>query len=215
MAYNGGEIADGTKSTKLGVFVKFEDTTIGKYGTPARIVHYTDNGEARKAQYFKGKLDEASVNVLKALKVGDKFTVTKVKAGQYWNLESFGDAANYTPKPAYNGGGGFRKPFEKKEFDNTGIKVGAARNQALQAMLVQADKYKSMTQEKLLDALDDIAIEIYRRQAAMEALLKGEPVAEVAKAYVNVVPEEVKQGSSFPVRPADEPEEDIDNSLDW
>lgn len=173
MAYNGGEIADGTKSTKLGVFVKFEDTTIGKYSTPARIVHYTDNGEARKAQYFKGKLDEASVTVLKALKVGDKFTVTKVKAGQYWNLESFGDAANYTPKPAYNGGGGFRKPFEKKEFDQVGVKVGASRNQALQVMLLDPTLYSNMSLTLKLDALDHIATEIYHRQASMEERVRN------------------------------------------
>lgn len=164
-------------STQLAEFKKWEKTTVGAQNTPAVNVLYKRlDGDAPKdmtVRFLTGKLPEASQKVLKELKEGDKFVVVKEKSGEYWNLKEFQAASEWKEKPAYTpnkqwagkSGGSYTKPA----YDDTGVKVGAARNQALAYLAATWKGQESFT----LDDVDKTAYEIVQRQAAMEANVRA------------------------------------------
>lgn len=168
-------------SYQLGEFIKAEKTVVGKNNTPAINVHYKrldgmQAGKEMSVRYLAGKLDADSTDVLKALKTGDKFTVVKKKEGEYWNLDSFKaeDAHASRPRsaPPQSSGGG----YTKTEKDQTGVKVGAARNQAI--------AYLAATRgvQFGLDDIDDIAYEIVKRQQVQEDHVRAGTSPEPTKA---------------------------------
>lgn len=167
----------GKQSIQLAQFIKWEKTTIGPKNTPAVNVTYTrlDGDYAGKeltVRYLVGTLDEASGEVLKSLKAGTKFVVVKEEipnkkdpAKPYWNLKEFRKADTFVEKPAYTSGKG--NYGAKKEYDTTGVKVGAARNQAI--AFLAATKGTNFT----LDDVDKIAYEIIKRQQKQEDAVRG------------------------------------------
>lgn len=172
------------KSQQLGQYTKRESITLGAKATPATKIIYTRldgdyAGKETNVTYFTGTLDEASTNVLKSLKEGDKFVINKISAPNakdptrpFWNLESFSPADTFVEKPAYVPRAGGFTAASKKEYDQTGVKVGAARNQAI-ALLTGIDFLPKGTTIKnaiqtVLDIVDQWAYEIVKRQSAME-----------------------------------------------
>jgi hypothetical protein len=165
-------------STQLGEFQKWEKTTVGKNNLPAVNVHYRRlDGEDQKdmsVRYIVGKLDKGSQDVLRGLKAGDHFVVVKKKEGEYWNLDSFKPVTEWKEKPKkqWNGNQG-----QQKTYDDTGVKVGAARNQAIAALSsgkfvwdkISGEEHGHVPIESFsLDDIDAVAYEIVKRQAAME-----------------------------------------------
>jgi len=157
-------------STQLAEFVSADsNVTVGKNNTPGVKVDYKrldgdEPGKAQSVTYIKGKIPEESRQLLSKLKTGDKFVVVKVKKENevYFNLSEFKDASTWVappPKKPWTGGG---KSYEKKEYDQTGVKVGAARNQAI--AFLAATKGTKFT----LDDVDSVAYEIVKRQQTQE-----------------------------------------------
>lgn len=154
---------DGTQSVQLGIYDHFtsDDNVV--------TLHYDredgDKKGANTGKYLKGTLGENSINILKNIKKGDKFVVVKeaktTKDGkQFWNVVELRSADTFVPKEKKEWKG--KNNYEKKEYDQTGVKVGAARNQAIAYLsAIQGDNFD-------LDDVDRIAYEIVRRQAIME-----------------------------------------------
>lgn len=182
-------------SRGLGAFESSNDVKLGKKGTPGKEILYTgldgnNKGKAGlKAVYLIGTIDDASRKVLASLKSGDKFVVVKTKkpGDEYYNVSGFESAEGYTPKAAWTGnkfteGGASTRMsgadrYSKKEFDTTGIKVGAARNQAI-ALLTGIDFFPKATTIKdpmktVLDVVDQWAYEIVKRQQVQEDVVRS------------------------------------------
>lgn len=177
----------GKQSTQLAQFVKWEKTTIGPKNTPAVNVTYTrlDGDYAGKeltVRYLVGTLDEASGEVLKSLKAGTKFVVVKEEMPNksdpkkpYWNLKEFRKADTFVEKPAYTSGKG--NYGAKKEYDTTGVKVGAARNNAV-AILSATGALSGLSIQKALDLVDEVSFQIVSRQEAQEIRVKKEGIED-------------------------------------
>lgn len=150
---------------------KVESVKAGK--TDRIVLHYEvldgpKKGEVWKIGALKVKLDESSRNSLKGAE-GDLRDITIEKDGNYWNLmkvESVGSAPAQAPRSS---GGSSNTTYKaaSKPFDDVGIKVGAARNQAI--AYLSATKGKSFT----LDDVDATAYEIVERQSAQEATVRA------------------------------------------
>ena len=167
-------------SRGLGEYEGASDVKLGKKGTPGKEIKYTgldgnNKGKAGlKAVYLIGTIDEASRKFLATLKPGGKFVVVKTKkpGEEYYNVSGFESAEGYTPKEAWTGnkaggGGGKYNPAAKKEYDTTGVKVGAARNQAI--AFLSATKGAKFT----LDDVDVTAYEIVKRQQVQEDVVRS------------------------------------------
>lgn len=170
-----------SKSTQLAEFVKAEKTTVGKNDTPAVNVHYKrldgeKAGTEMTVRYLVGKLDQDSLAVLKELKPGGKFVVEKEKQGDFWNLTGFKPESEFKAKPAYTGGGNHNKGGYNKSsggnstYDTTGVKVGAARNQAI--AYLAATKGTKFT----LDDVDAVAYDIVNRQQTQEENVRNKTI---------------------------------------
>jgi len=176
------------RSTQLAEYLYAEEITIGAKKTPGIAIHYKwlnsdDPEKKRTINYFKGGLNPEtnpnagdSLEVLSKLKKnnGDRFVVVKEEkpnpqnpSQPYWNLREFKDVSTWEDKPVStfkkwgtSGGVG-------KTYDDTGVKVGAARNQAI--AFLAATKGTSFT----LDDVDKTAELIITRQAAQETKLRA------------------------------------------
>lgn len=177
----------GKQSIQLCEFVGWEKTTVGAKNTPAVNVNYIrkdgkDAGKQNTVRYLIGTLDDNSGNILKGLKKGDEFVVvkeevpnTKDPAKPYWNLKEFRAATTFVAKPAYNPGG--YGGGAKKEYDTTGVKVGAARNNAV-AILSATGALSGLSIQKALDLVDDVSFQIVSRQEAQEIKVKKEGIED-------------------------------------
>lgn len=155
--------------------VKVSKVETLKAGKVDRIVlHYEvldgpKKGEVWRIGALGVKLDESSRNKLKAAQPGDVVDITIEKDGNYWNLtkvESTGSASAQAPQsPA--GSSNTTYKAASKPYDDTGVKVGAARNQAI--AYLSATKGKAFT----LDDVDATAYEIVERQSAQEATVRA------------------------------------------
>lgn len=162
----------------LGKYVKHEQIKVGKNGTPAIKVTYIrqdgeQKGKEQSIKYFVGKLDDVSKEILKTASASaGLFNVVKEKkpGDEYYNFVKFQAADTFVEKPAStwtgNKGGSWGKS-EKKEYDTTGVKVGAARNQAI--AFLAATKGSKFT----LDDVDSTAYEIVKRQQAQEDAVRS------------------------------------------
>jgi hypothetical protein len=161
-------------SWQLAKFNKWEQTVRGAKATPAITVTYTRiDGDVPKEQtvtYLKGSLNDGSKEIISKLAKGDVFVVVKeTKANPqnpsspFWNLKEFLSENKWEERPVktYNKFGG------NKTYDDTGVKVGAARNQAI--AFLAATKGTNFT----LDDVDLIAYQIIDRQAAQEATIRA------------------------------------------
>jgi hypothetical protein len=154
--------------------VKVNKVETLKAGKVDRIVlHYEVMDGPKKGEVWKigalgVKLDNDTRAKLKAAQPGDIIDITMEKDGNYWNLTKVEDAGASTPAQASNGGG-YHKPATSagKTYDDTGVKVGAARNQAI--AYLAATRGKAFT----LDDVDATAYEIVERQSAQEATVRA------------------------------------------
>lgn len=154
--------------------VKVSKVETLKAGKVDRIVlHYEvldgpKKGEVWKIGALGVKLDDPTRNNLKAASPGDIVDITMEKDGNYWNLTKVEDVGNTASAPST---GGYTKPattsYSKPAYDDTGVKVGAARNQAI--AYLSATKGTKFT----LDDVDATAYEIVERQGAQEATVRA------------------------------------------
>lgn len=141
-----------TKTVKV---VQVEKVKAGK--TDRLVLHYElldgpKKGEVWKIGALAIKLPEDSRKTLLAAKPGDVVNVSLEKEGNYWNMTA-------VEKAVVQQNNAIAAP--KQTFDNVGIKVGAARNQAIAYLAAQGKKFT-------LDDVDDVAYEIIARQQAQE-----------------------------------------------
>ncbi len=160
------ELADGTQSKQKAEYIRHEFDT-KKTKNDYIIVHYkrldgNNPGEETKGGAFVASLSESSKDLIKA---GGTFVVVKTKAGKFWNLTEVVDVSTYVEKPksTYTG----TKSYSSSTYDTTGVKVGAARNQAI--AFLAATKGTKFT----LDDVDAIAYEIVTRQAKQEDTVRA------------------------------------------
>jgi hypothetical protein len=118
-------------------------------------------------------LDKASLDILATAKPGDQVAIELAKNEKgFYNLTKVATAQNTNKATAGN--------TKNSTFDNVGIKVGAARNQAI--AFLSATKGKAFT----LDDVDRVAYEIVIRQAAQEeAISSGNNPAEEPQKALN------------------------------
>lgn len=123
-----------------------------------------DAGKEKKSGNFLSAL-VSSIEVLKVLKPGDECNITKEKKGDYWNITSIdmGDAPVVKDRGEYKA----KSTNNSGTFDNVGVKVGAARNQAI--AFLAATRGKDFT----LDDVDAIAFEVVTRQQKQEDAVRN------------------------------------------
>ncbi len=152
-----------TKPTKVGDKIEFTYTR--KDGDSPK--------SGQKAGQLMSLMSDALKTQLKTLDVGSEVVVVKTeseanaKGVSYWNLSAIEDAATFVAKPKSTWAGGNKSGYQKKEYDDTGVKVGAARNQAIAFLSA------TMGNKYTLDDVDTIAYEIVERQAAMESNIRN------------------------------------------
>lgn len=148
--------------------VKVNKVETVKAGKVDRIVlHYEvldgqKKGEVWKIGALAIKLDESTRGKLKTVKPGDIVDITMEKDGNYWNLTKVEDGDTSSVASA-----GSPVKSATRAYDDTGVKVGAARNQAI--AYLSATKGKAFT----LDDVDATAYEIIERQAAQELTVRA------------------------------------------
>lgn len=165
------DLQQGAVSVQFAKFVSKESIET-KVGPGIKVTYLRLDGAnqtEQKVQYLVGKAKGSEL--VSSAKPGDEFLVIKELKGQYWNFKEFQPTTNWTkPKPWHATAGNATSEFTKstntssqtRNFDDTGIKVGAARNQAL--AFLGATKGKNFT----LDDVDTIAYQIVKRQAEQE-----------------------------------------------
>ncbi len=154
--------------------VKVNKVETLKAGKVDRLVlHYEvldgpKKGEVWKIGALAVKLDDASRAKLKSVQPGDVIDVDIEKDGNYWNLTKVDDAGSSTSTSNNSSSTGTSYKKATGNDDHlVGIKVGAARNQAI--AYLSATKGKAFT----LDDVDATAYEIVERQAAQEATVRA------------------------------------------
>lgn len=159
------------QSVQLAEYLGFKSVEVGAKKIPGVEILYKrldlEEPKEQNVRYLIGSLAESSQKVIKSLKQGSRFVVvkkmvqnTKNPSQPYWNLEEFRDVSTWVEKPKY-------KKEQGGQWDQTGIKVGAARNQAI--AFLSATKGKSFT----LDDVDEVAYEIVARQAKQEEVVRS------------------------------------------
>lgn len=142
-----------------------EYSKVGKNNALDRVVvSYTllkgpKKGETWKTGTLVKNLDEDSRTTLKALKPGDYVSLLIEKNEQgYKNINAVSPAteADAASQPTVA-----KSATTGSTFDNVGVKVGAARNQAIAFLSATQGDYT-------LDNVDEVAYEILQRQAKME-----------------------------------------------
>lgn len=125
-------------------------------------LHYEGKGGVWTMRALAGKLDTDSRQALHDAKAGDMLKTTQEKVGEYNNLVKVEKAsAGSSSTKTYT-------PNKPRNDDNmVGIKVGAARNQAI--AFLAATKGSKFT----LDDVDSVAFEIVERQAKQEEVVKN------------------------------------------
>lgn len=168
-----------TKEFKgLGKFLEKKETLVGDKKVPAIQIHYErldgkDKGKKQYVQYFAGTLDKTAVSILQtAAKENGKLVIVKHKKpeSEYYEFTTFEDAVTWVERPVYtkqwNAGGG-----RQTQKDSVGVKVGAARNQAI--ALLSTMNVKAKTEDEWLDLVDKLANKIIPRQQAQEDTLRN------------------------------------------
>jgi hypothetical protein len=142
--------------------VKVETKQNGQY-TNIITTFKSQKGKEFKVSTNVDALDETSKKFLRPLNgqsVDLKVNADVNKDGKFWSLNSISEATQEQlqqaaeKKAQYNNNKG-------GSYDNTGVKVGAARNQAIAYLAAVKDKFN-------LNDVDEAAYEILERQAAME-----------------------------------------------
>jgi hypothetical protein len=136
-----------------------------------RVVFTYDRLDEPKKGMTAGILADGMPEVLKEslkrIQIGDEVVIVKTEGApdkngkQWWNLSAIEDKATFVAKE--------KKPFvgrsfgnQKSTYDDTGVKVGASRNQAIAFLAAtQGTKFT-------LDDVDAVAMEIIDRQAKQE-----------------------------------------------
>lgn len=122
-------------------------TKTSKAGKPYSVAHieYTqpqgDNTDKVFAtDIFHGTLksNPAMGETIKTLEVGTEVGLEKTQDGNFWPVTGFVAVADVpAPKPAYTGGGGFKKSSSSGPKDTAGIKVGAVMHDAVAMAVAQ------------------------------------------------------------------------------
>jgi hypothetical protein len=150
-------------ATKVVKVSQIEKVKAGK--TDRIVLHYEmldgpKKGEVWKIGALAIKLPDASRTALKDAKVGDNVEITMEKDGNYWNLTEV-KAADANTTTTQKTSQQHTTTQTKAPFDNVGVKVGAARNQAIAYLAATGMKFT-------LDTVDDVAYEIISRQQIQE-----------------------------------------------
>ncbi len=158
---------------------KVEDKKAGR--TDRVVLHYSSaktNGATWEIGALIVKLDSSSREILQKLRdkapvkkdtgvsklyegLNDLATIETNKVDGYWNLITISSAQQSGATQATNIAQN-TTVAKTKTYDDTGVKVGASRNQAL--AFLAATQGKNFT----LDDVDTVAYEIVKRQAAQE-----------------------------------------------
>lgn len=175
------ELQQGATSTQYAKFLSKE--SIETKGGPGVKVTYLRLDGAKQAeqkvQYLVGKAKGS--DLVSGAKPGDEFLVVKELKGQYWNLKEFQSTDKWTkPKPWHATQASAPKATgvstivntssNTRTFDDTGVKVGAARNQSI--AFLAATRGTNFT----LDDVDTIAYQIIGRQAAQEENVRNKTI---------------------------------------
>ena len=161
---------------KLVEFVRLERKAAGK--TTMMLMHYwplqgkgsDKQGEPWKKGNLKFNLDENTQSVLSQAKAGDVLdvTITQDPKSQYWNLVEAEkadamDAVGTTTTPA--------KSQAKGSSYNVGVKVGQARNQAVQVLCARLEKglITEVTSEDIKRVAFELILDIEAMEKAIEA----------------------------------------------
>ncbi len=116
-------------------------------------------GQEWKIGNFVTALSEPVRALLLSSQPGDQVELETKKEGGFWNLASVSKAKEIMAVPANVPAGA---TLTKPTYDQTGVKVGASRNQAI--AFLAATKGTKFT----LDDVDKVAYEIVDRQAKQE-----------------------------------------------
>jgi hypothetical protein len=159
------ELQDGAQSKQKAEYVSHTLSKRGKSDYIELTYKRLDGpnpGAESKTGNFVTALDEASRELIKAK---GEFVVVKTKDGKFWPLTGVLSMDKYVAKPVstfqkgtYSGG----SKSSSGSYDTTGVKVGAARNQAI--AFLSATKGPKFT----LDDVDIVAYDIVTRQAKQE-----------------------------------------------
>lgn len=146
---------------------KAEAVAAGK--TKRVVLHYTSEktkGQTWSYGALAPQLDKESLDYFKELKQRldqggqpELVGIEAAKEGNYWNLKKIGkpDTSTQSQKGSSTNSG-----TSAGKYDDTGVKVGASRNQAI--AFLAATKGTNFT----LDDVDQVAYDIVKRQAAQE-----------------------------------------------
>ena len=159
--------------------VTVQSIDITPAGKTKRIVlnYKNSKGEARKIGALEVKLDETSRSVLSKSHPGDTVVIDMAKEGEYWNLTKVTDVTSFVSSSPNNSSVSTSYAKKSNTYDDTGVKVGASRNQAIAYLAA------TMGCNFTLDDVDRVAYEIVNRQAAQEANVRAgtTPIVGAAK----------------------------------
>ena len=175
------QLQQGATSIQYAKFLSKESVET-KGGPGVKVTYLRLDGatqQEQKIQYLVGKAKGSEL--ISSAKPGDEFLVVKELKGQYWNLKEFKPTSEWTKPTPWHAAhtttttkGGVspttNTSSQTRNFDDTGVKVGAARNQAI--AFLAATKGKSFT----LDDVDRIAYEIVGRQATQETNVRNKTI---------------------------------------
>lgn len=169
-------------SKSLAEFVSKANVRLGEKGTPGVTLKYIKLEEGKpdkemSANYIIGQFDTASSEILKSLNKGDKFVVVRAlkvtPRGEFWNLHALEDASTFVAKPAYTPG---KSNSSYSGGDNWGLKVGAARKQAVVVLGALGVNTKNIN--TYLEQLDTLTYELVKRQQIIEDNCRAKTVPE-------------------------------------
>jgi hypothetical protein len=157
------------------------ENTQSKNGHPSTKITYMwlkDDGtqEQRDVTWVNEYLPPDSQKIYENTKEGGEFVVVKEDKGKGYWFKELRDISTYKPKPAYSPTGKYQGSSRKSGgYDDTGVKVGAARNQAIALLGIKGFADKLAPESTFnLNHVDDLAYEIIKRQAAMEERVRNE-----------------------------------------
>jgi hypothetical protein len=189
-----------TKQIKV---IKIEKVKVGAKGAERLVIHYEGaGGDPWKIGNLASNLSPESRAALTAAKAGSvTLNVNIDKVDGYSTLVSAGDEAGQPEaKPAYSGGGGFKKPFVPGSgFKGETPEEKKDKNARIQAMNTLTSAVNSLGAGKSLVEYKQRAIDLYLiiediTAQAVAGQLKADPkgnLRESVAAYEDEVVEEL------------------------
>jgi hypothetical protein len=192
---------------KLAILVDKEVLKVGQKQSKKIVLSYTnpndeESSKVKKMGHFADALEKETIDKIKSLKRGDKFTIgiTKQDNG-YFRLESVEDESAAPPPKKRNPGGW--QGNKGGSYDNSGMAIGGAWTTALKLLEIQGAKKVDLNDVK------ELAWEM--------AIIKEQQVEEL-KAYKksmnNANPKDPEVKSDKSDDQADEEKDDLLDGLE-